>query len=263
MKKYLLLISLVLSFCFTQVAQADSKSVVLLGTVTAVSGNQVYFKTTSTAKYSAELSYANLIKKNGSPMQVNEIYVGDKLEVRGQLWSDNSLNVTQLKDLSLYAHSSTFTGKITNIDFANASFVLESGAKTRKVTTNNMTNFKVNGTASTFTNLTNGMTVKLKAFWERADKDLLAESIEAKTKVLNITITGSLVMKSSEGFTVVAENNVIYGVNLNQAKLVSTKGKALSVSSFNLGDAVKVEGKHAAESVTIYNAKIRNLVSGK
>ncbi len=237
----------------------EPKTLNLNGTVTQISGLQVYFKSPSSAKYTAEISTAKLFRKNGTEISVSEILPGDKIEVKGKVWPDNSINAEYVKNLSLYPHRSTFIGKITGINFQKSEFTLESGSVSRLVKTSQLTAYKNSGSISGFSNLEIGMSATVKAAWERKDSVLTAESVEAKQKLINITITGTLVMTSPEAFTIVGDNNVIYGISLNNAVLVSKSGKKLSLSAFQNGQQVKVEGKHTSGLVKIFATKIRNL----
>ena len=88
----------------------------LTGVVTRLVGNQVIFKTANAVVYSAETSNAALVRKNGTPMRFAEFAIGDKVEVRGQVWPDNSMTTTRIRDLTLYVHNGTFTGKIIGLD---------------------------------------------------------------------------------------------------------------------------------------------------
>ena len=71
------------------------------GTVIKIYGSGVVFKSTSAATYSADLANAVLTRKNGAAMKLEEILIGDKVNVIGTLWADNSISATSIKDMSL------------------------------------------------------------------------------------------------------------------------------------------------------------------
>lgn len=229
------------------------------GTVTAFSGSQIMFSTASAAKYSAETGGAVLERKNGVAMKFSEFAVGDKIQVTGSLWDDNSISASQIIDKSLYAHTGTFTGKITGINPGDLSFTLQSKLHgNQTIHTNTLTSYSKNSGNSNFQSLGLGMTATVKGLWDRSSADVLASSVAASFRLINIYFTGTLSMESSGNFTVIGNGNVIYGVDISKATLQSKNSKPMLVTEFNLGDSVRVWGKHISGGVQIFGTKVKD-----
>jgi hypothetical protein len=95
-----------------------------------------------------------------------------------------------------------------------------------------------------------GFSVTIKGVWDRSKTNILAKEVKATVRLISINFTGSLVSKTNTGLTVV-NNNVPYGIDITKAKLQDKSGKILDISRFNLGDSIKIEGKHISESVSV------------
>lgn len=261
MKKVSLVVSFVMAIALIVpfvTAGAAAKPKTLTGVITKISGSQLGFLTGSGIAYSADIANAALQRKNGSAMAFPEFLVGDKLEVKGTVWADNSISAASIRDMTLYAHTGTFSGKIISIDPSGSSFTIQSSQPAfRNIRTNTLTAFKKNGSAATFANLQIGMTAKVKGAWERKDSNISAASVEATLKLINIDVTGRLTMKGPGNMTIIA-NNTIYGLDTSKAKLQNKSGKSLSPDRFNLGDTLRVSGKHVSGSVQIIAETIKN-----
>lgn len=229
------------------------------GTVTRLSGNQVTFKTASAASYTAETSQAVLVRKNGTAMRFEELLVGDRIEVRGTLWPDNSMNALYVRNMSLYTHTGTFTGKIASIDPANNTFTMQSRTYgTQTVRTDGFTTYKKNSKSVTFKELETGYSVTVKGVWDRANTNVLAKSVQATVRLVNITVTGVVSLKNGTDLTVLGSNNVIYGVDAGKARFTDRSGKAVSPGQVGPGDKVTVRGKHVSESVAIVAESVKD-----
>jgi hypothetical protein len=262
MKKTLITIAIFLLLgtnLFTgQLASAASPKT-LYGTMLGISGSQIYFQTTSGAKYAAEFSKSVITKKNGSAISINDFLIGDKIEVIGNLWSDNSISASSIKDLTLYAHTGTFTGKIISIDPGTSSFNLQTSSPEIKIIyTNPLTSFKKNGGAISFNGLEIGMTANVKGIWERKNSSVTATLVDAKLRYVNISITGQLRMNLPGSITIVS-NNTIYGVETTNAKILNKKGKIFPQEKLAWGDTIKVTGKHVSGSVKIIGSVVKDL----
>lgn len=251
--------ALITCLLFPSIGQAATSLKTITGTVTKVSGSHVYFSTTSAASYSAEIGNALLLRKNGVSMTLPEIVIGDKIEVKGTLWPDNSISTVSLRDLSFYTHTGTFTGKITSINPTNSSFIMQSKTYgTQTIYTNNFTTYTKNGSSAGFGDLQLAMTAKVKGVWDRSNKEVTATSVTGTYKLINIYFTGTLQMKSAASFTVVGNGNVIYGVDISKAELLSKNGKSMTVAEFNLGDTLRVWGKHISGMVQVTGTQIKD-----
>lgn len=229
------------------------------GSVTKINGSNISFTNNTAAIYSAELNGAILTRKNGAPMQLSEIIVGDKIQVTGSLWADNSINASSFRDLSLYAHNSSFSGKIITIDPSTSSFVMQSKTYgNQTINTNNFTSFKKNGGAAIFGDLILGMSATVKGQWDRNYATVLASQVAATIKYINIDFTGTLTTKNGNALTVIGNGNVIYGVDVSKATLQDKNGKTVPLSQLNTSDIVHVWGKHVAGSVAIIGTKIKD-----
>lgn len=231
----------------------------LTGVVTAFNGNQITFAATSAAKYTADSGSAQLTRKNGVAIKLSEILVGDKISVTGTLWGDNSISASFIQDLSLYTHTSSFSGKISSINSADNSFVMDSktyGSQT--IHTNNFTTYYKNGSSATFKDLILGMTASVKGQWDRSSVDVTAMTVNGSYRLIDIYFTGTLSIKNGTAFTVIGNGNVIYGVDASGATLQSKNSKPMSLGEFNVGDSLRVWGKHLSGSVAIMGTQIKD-----
>lgn len=257
--KVCLAAGLVFSLAWPLAALAGGAKIIV-GTVTRLTPSGIVFTNSTAATYTAELGGASLIRKNGSPMKFSEILVGDKVQVSGSLWNDNSISASVFKDLSLYAHNSSFTGKITNIDPPTSSFTMQSTAHgVQTVTTDVYTSFSAMGITSGFNYLQLGMTVTVKGVWERDPINIRASSVKGTIRLISIDFTGELIGKNGDALTVIGNGNVIYGVDVTSAVLQSKSGKPLAVSALNGGDMVHVWGKHVSGGVQVFATKVKDL----
>ena len=253
------LLAIVIFFVLPQISLAAGTKTIT-GYVQKVSGSTVVISSSNGAKYSADVGQASLIRKNGTAMQLAEILVGDKVEVKGTLWADNSISANVLRNMSLYTHNSSFAGKVTEIDPLNQSFILQSSKYgNQTIKTDSLTVFKKNGSASTFKDLELGMGMTIKGAWDRTPTVIAAREVRGTLRLISIDFTGTLSMKSENSITVVGNGNVIYGVDISKAKLQDKNGKTLSLLFFNLGDTIRVKGKHVSGSVKVVGETIKNL----
>lgn len=227
------------------------------GTVTQIVGNRILVKTSSAAVYDVETSQTQLVRRNGAPMTLGEILVGDKVQASGKVWSDNSMSAVVIKNISLYIHTSTFTGKVASINPSNFSFTIQSKAiGTQTIETTPLTIFKTNNQQTAFNGLILGTTITIKGSWERKNTRVLAQTASATVRLISIDVTGQLVAKIDSAFTVVG-NNVLYGVDISKAKLLDSKGKIITAAQVPVGSQVRVQGKHIAEKTEITATSVK------
>ncbi|MFA5991485.1 MAG: DUF5666 domain-containing protein [Candidatus Doudnabacteria bacterium] len=230
------------------------------GSVVSASGSTVVFAGSNAAKYRADIGSALLVRKNGAAMIFAEILVGDKVEVKGTLWADNSISASTLRNMSLYTHNGSFSGKVTEINPNDSSFTLQTAKYgNQKITTDSLTVFKKNSSSSTFKDLELGMSATVKGAWDRTPTYISAREVNGSLRLINIDFTGTLFMKSDSSFTVIGNGNVIYGVDITKAKLQNKSGKTLSLSRINLGDTLRVQGKHVSGSVKVIGSIIKDV----
>jgi hypothetical protein len=256
-KNYRVLVFIISFYLLLPAIASASTQKTLTGVVTAVTNSGITFTNGTAAKYSAELSAATLMRKNGAPMQFKEVIAGDKIKVIGTLWNDNSFSVVSLTDLSLYAHNSSFTGKITSINTTNSSFTMQSKAYgTQTIYTNSFTSFSMNGSIATFKDLALGMTEKVKGQWDRTNSQIVASTVAETYRLISIYFTGSLSMQTGSSITVIGNGNVIYGVDLSKATLLSKNNLSLLITDLKPGQLLRVWGKHLSGSVQIAGVKV-------
>lgn len=253
------IILITVSFFFPSSIGAAGNTRSFSGTVTNLSGSQIFVKTPSAAVYNVDIGNATLLRRNGAVMQMTEILVGDKVEVKGTLFSDGSMSATYVRNISLYVHNSTFTGKITSINPSSREFVLQSKTYgTQVIKSDNFTIFKQNGTNSALSALELGVTATVKGSWDRSYATVIAKEVKQTVRLVGIEITGQLVMKTDTGLTVIA-NNVIYGVDTSKAKLLSKNNKGITYTDLTMGGQVKITGKHISERATILAGIVKDL----
>lgn len=230
----------------------------LTGVVTNRYGNQIVLKTTAAVLYRVEASYASLVRRNGSALSMEEVMVGDKLEVQGRIWGDNSVSASTIRDVSVYTHTGTFSGKVVSVDFMRGTLVLQgaqSGLQTIHTTVSSA--FTRNGSSIQFKDIAVGMSATVKGTWERTKQEVVATSIRTTVRLLNIDLTGEVTTKDGLALTVVS-NGVLYAVDSAGATVKSKNNKSMALTELGLG-RVRVWGKHIAESVAIQAIKIKYL----
>jgi hypothetical protein len=229
------------------------------GSVTRISGSSVFIKTSSAAAFSAEVGNAVLVRKYGSAMQFSEIMIGDKVQIKGALWSDNSISASYLRNMSLYAHRGTFKGQIETIDPATSKFTMQSKAGLQTVRTDGFTVFKKNGRSAALSELAPGVNVSVKGLWDRTSTDIAAMEVTATARLINIDFTGQLIMKNGNALTIIGDTQAIYGVTTNGAQLQSKNGTLSTLGRYNINDRLRVWGKHVSGTVQITAVRIKNL----
>ncbi len=237
------------------------KEIVLTGWVTNKAESRITVKTASGQVYSPDIGVAKLFRKNGTDMLFSEVLVGDKVQVKGTLWSDNSFSAAYLKNLSLYAKESTFNGKIISVSlvekivkFQTAQYGLHT------VQTDQFTSFKLNGKNSSLQELTPGLTAQIRGVWERSRDKIQAKSIDAKLRLVSVEFTGSIVSKSPGGITVVV-GNTVYGVDTSSAKFQNKAGKIIGFEKIETGQEVKVKGKHMSGDLKVLGEIVKQAKS--
>lgn len=258
-KKIFFVLAIIFFFPNWVFSAPQPKNITLTGIVVRSQTNQVYFVTNSAGRYSAEISQAKLSRRNGSAMLLSEILPGDKLEVKGNIWPDNSINAESVRNLSLYPRKTTISGKILSIDVLEKSlFVQSPGKQPQKVKTNQFTIFKVNSVAFGFDTLESGLNLKAEGVWERQGDTVEASLIQVSSRLVNIDFNGEVVMVSPLAITVLAENNVIYGVNIEAAKLQNKKNKVIPIGQFSPGQKVRVWGRHISGKEKVFASRVKN-----
>lgn len=234
----------------------------ITGVVTKLVGNQIIFKTTNAVVYSAETSNTVLVRKNGAPLQFSEFAIGDKVEVHGQVWKDNSMTTTRIRDLTMYTHNGTFTGKITAFDVsANILTLLGTQYGSQTIHMNPQTVYMKNGSIVPLEQIAVGMSATIKGTWERARTEVVAREVRATARLLNIDITGELVLKDGLALTVTS-NGVLYGIDASTAKVRSKNNKVMNLSELSMS-TVRVQGKHIPESTHIVASSVKDLTKSK
>lgn len=229
---------------------------ILVGVVTARYGNQIVLKTNTAATYRAEASYASIVRRNGSALSIEDVAIGDKLEVRGEVWPDYSVSVHAIRDVSVYTHTGTFSGKVVSVDVVNRTLVLQgSQSGTQNIRTTAASVFSKNGSYIEFKDIAVGMSATVKGTWERSRQEVVATSVRATVRLLNIDIIGEVVMKDGLAITVIS-NGVLYAVDIAGATARSKNNKPLALTELGLG-RVRVWGKHIAESTAVKAERIK------
>ncbi len=263
MKRFFVVLFVVL-FLMLPGAGGAATSRTFSGRVTNISGNEIMFVTASGAYYNVQTQSVGLVRRYGAPMLVSEMLVGDKVQVTGLVFSDNKITASLIKDISLYTHTGTVSGKIAIVNPLLRNFtVINSQRQTLTIQTDSTTAITKNGGYATLGDLSTGVTVSVKGTWERSSLNVRAMTVKATVRLVNIYITGNLVMKGPGSMTVVGNNNAIYGVILEHAQLQSKNGKPMLMTEFNMTDKVRVWGKHISGVAEIYASLIKDTAVNK
>jgi hypothetical protein len=202
----------------------------------------------------------SLSKKQGTPMQLSEIKIGDKIEASGLTAGNNTIYQTNsIRDLSVYPKKGTFTGIITALNILQNQFTIynkTSGNQTIHLTP--LTTFTQTTQTASSNDLKPGMTATVKGLWERTATDITATQISAKFRYINIELTGTILWKSETGFTIATTTGTLYGINFTAAKLQNKNNQPIQPNEFNVGDTIKIQGKHLAENPQITATTIKN-----
>lgn len=234
------------------------------GTVIRVGGSQVIFKAGNGATFGAEISGAKLVRKFGAGMQFSEITIGDKIEVKGILWEDNSISASFLRNMSLYVHNGTFSAKVISTDPAGLNFSMQSRTNgIQTVHTDSLTIFKKNSGSSSLSDIEAGMTVTAKGTWERNNSIIFAKTVTWSVRLINIAFTGVLKARSDARLSVMAGGNTFYAVDTETAKLLSKNGKPINISELNMDDNLKITGKHRSEDVRVTASQVKDMSISK
>lgn len=229
----------------------------LVGVVERLLGKRAVLVTKTAAKFDVDSSQAKLQKKNGSSIEWSEVWVGDKLEIVGQVWQDNSVSAEVLTDLSLYAHKCTLVGTVTAVMPDYKGFKLQNsvlGEVTVKL--GSLVDITLNGRAAQLQALRPKVKVKLKGSWERDRRIVYATQLELKTRKVKVEIAGELVIKDANAITVVS-GGVIYGVDIHAAKIINKSRKVIGFEALAMGGTVRVRGRHLSGDTHIEAAEVR------
>lgn len=229
----------------------------IIGVVSKIIGRRIILKARSAASFDTDTSQASFIRKNGTSIEFGQIQEGDKVEVVGQLWPDNSLSAQVVKDLSLYPHRSSLLGRVESVKPDFQGLVLKTTILgSVEVGVSPLTSVTVNGVSGQIAELKPGIRAKVRGIWERDRRQVLAENLDLKLRKVKIEIVGEIVMKSPESLTVVS-TGVIYGVDIRQAKLLNAKRKLITYQDLQMGVPVKVFGKHIPEDPSLEAQVVR------
>lgn len=243
---------------FSLAAAAEQKT--FTGLVTQLVSSRVVVKTNAGVIYAADIGSAVLTRKNGAAMQLSEILPGDRVEVKGTLWGDNSFSAASVRNLSLFAHNSTFSGKIVLATPSASMFTMQNsqyGLQT--INTNSLTGFKKNNSAAALNDLQTDMVATVKGVWERSRNIVFATAVSAKQRLVSIDFTGSLLLRAPKGLTIVVNDNTIYGIDITNAKIKNKSGKIASLDKFILGDIIKISGKHPLGGLQVTASIVQDL----
>ncbi len=227
------------------------------GLVVQIVGNRLLVRASSAEKYDAETSNARLAKRNGTLIEFAHIQVGDRVELEGTVWPDLSVNAKSVRVVSLYSHPGTFSGKVDKINIPENNFTIKSSKQGAQQITVDAETAYASSVAVSLSGLEPGMSVQVKGVWERNRSSVLARRLLARVRMLNIDITGQLMLKTPEALTVTA-NGVIYAINIDKAKFVSKNNKPMNVQAVAMGPVI-VRGKHIAESPKIFASVVKDL----
>lgn len=232
---------------------------VIRGVVQRIVFQRLQLRTAAGRVYDAETSGAVLLRKNGLPLLFAEVAVGDAVEVEGTVWPDGSVSAVRVRDLSMFPHSGTFSGKVVAVDTAAASIQFHSSAYgLQRAVLGPETSMHVKNLPPLLANVAAGMTVRVQGTWERDRSTVHARTVRVTYRLLNVRIVGSVVGAVDADLTVVADGS-IYAVHAQAARLRGVpEGRPLS---WLVGRAVVVEGKHIAQSLELVATKIRVVVS--
>lgn len=229
------------------------------GKVTAIVGTEVSFSTASAAYYNMQTQNISMQRRYGSAMQISEMMIGDRIEVTGLLRPGNEIAATLVKDLSLYTHTSSVSGKIITINpLAKTIGITNSKHQNQTVYLDNITTITKNGAYATIADLSPAMAVSVKGTWERSSTDIHALTFKATVHLVSIYITGALMVRGADFITVIGSNGPIYGVDIANSQVLDKNGKPILISNIDMDHTIRIWGKHISGTPEIIASKIKD-----
>ncbi len=232
----------------------------LTGRVISLSGTMIKLLAANGGNFDIDTSGAKINRRYGAVMPVTDIQVNDTLEVKGERDNATStlIHAKHIQDLSLQARNGDFRGTVLSL--TGTTFVLQSvnrGMQT--VLTNEHTLIKMDGTSSSFSNITIGASVKVIGAWNRTNNNVTAKEIHVNQYPVAINVHGTLQSKNGTLLTIQGKNGVSYTVNAASSTVVLRNNVASNLSELSIGNLVEIKGKHAFGSSMIIAQRVRNL----
>ncbi|KKP43437.1 MAG: hypothetical protein UR46_C0021G0002 [Parcubacteria group bacterium GW2011_GWA1_33_6] len=151
-----------------------SGEVNLKGTVSAVSSSTIWL-TTWLGTWTVNVSGATVLP-NGAVL--SDIKVGDKVAVHGTMGTGMTVNATKIADHSIKVR--TLAGVISNFNAPAGTLTLTGKNNTSvAVETNSATKVFINGVASVFGNLANGMTAAISGSLNTSTNVVVVDTIKS------------------------------------------------------------------------------------
>lgn len=231
----------------------------ITGIVSRVVDTQVVITSGNGNTYYVQTANANLMRRYGSPMTLDDILTGDKLEVTGVVGSSNIIPAVTIKSLVLYTHTGVVTGKIISTNLSQYSFTIEDTQLVKHtVQMDSRTSIKKNSAAAVITDIETGMKVTTKGTWERTNANITAKEVLLTQRLIAIEITGTLSMRGPEALTVIGTQGALYGIDIRSAKIVNKKGNTIPYSSLTMGGKVRIVGKHVSGKQQIVASQVKD-----
>lgn len=210
-----------------------------------------------------------IIRRYGGASSFAEFTVGDYIAARGMLdtsKTQSTITAKVIRDYSIQRENATFTGTVQSVNSSNQSFVLTTPNRgNQTIFVSSSTVVKQGGATTTFTVLAVGQKItKAAGIWNNLNNTMQSEKVDIyqNTALLNKrTFEGTL--KSLSATTslpttlVLSVGNTDFTVNVPAGiSIIGKNWLALPLSSFVVGDKVRVYGAVEAANTSIIDASI-------
>ncbi len=214
-----------------------------------------------------------LLRRYDGASSLAEFTVGDYVAVKGSLdgvGATPSVRATIVRDYSIQKKNASFSGTVSSVDAAQSSFVLATQNRGNiLVSVSSSTVIKEGGASAAFSAIQAGKRITLASgLWNNLTNTMQASKVEIyQNKALLEKRTFEGTMKSLAGSTtpttlVLTVGTTDFTVNVSSGiSIIGKNWLPLPLSSFVIGDKVRVYGAVQPANMTVIDASIvRNAV---
>jgi len=216
----------------------------LVGTLVSVSSTTLTV-TSWGGNWSVDASNAKLVRRYGGQSNLSEFQAGDYLQIQGTASSSAAWTIiaTIVKDNSIQVKNVNVMGTISNLNASSTpGFTLTAqNGQVIQVNVTSATRIYVNGQQGALSNLSNGISVRVKGVLDRNSKNILADRIEYKQQRISVNGTIAGLNSSNSSFALSADDDTFRVTLASGAKIRVNNGPA-AFSDLQNGMKARVRG---------------------